>query len=95
MVECEDMADHKRLERILKASANRRRFRILAFLKRENEAAVGAVAEHIHLSFKSTSRHLAVLYSAELVERTQRSSEVFYRLSETLHPTVREILKHV
>ena len=88
------MADHKKLERTLKASANRRRFRILAFLKKESEATVGEIAEHINLSFKSTSRHLAVLYGAELVERTQRSSEVFYRLTGTLHPVVLEVLKH-
>lgn len=89
------MADHKKLERILKASANRRRFCILSHLKKEREATVGAVAEHINLSFKSTSRHLAILFAAELVDRTQRSSEVFYRLSDRLHGTVREILKHV
>ena len=88
------MADHKKLERVLKASANRRRFRILSFLKREHEATVGEIAEHINLSFKSTSRHLSVLYAAELVERTQRSSEVFYRLTGILHPIVSEVLKH-
>ncbi len=89
------MADRKKLERILKAAANRRRFTILAYLKKEKEITVGRIAEHIHLSFKSTSRHLAILYSTELVDRTQRSSEVFYRLSDIVHPAVSEILKHV
>jgi DNA-binding transcriptional ArsR family regulator len=89
------MADHQKLERILKASANRRRFTILSYLKKEKEATVGEIAEHINLSFKSTSRHLAILYATELVDRTQRSSEVFYRLSDVLHGTVLEILKHV
>ncbi len=83
------------MERILKAAANRRRFTILAYLKKEKEATVGSIAEHIHLSFKSTSRHLAILFAADLVDRTQRSSEVFYRLSDIVHPTVIEILKHV
>ncbi|MEK7087933.1 MAG: metalloregulator ArsR/SmtB family transcription factor [Patescibacteria group bacterium] len=89
------MADRKKLERILKAAANGRRFTILAYLQKEKEATVGEIAGHIHLSFKSTSRHLAVLYAAELVDRMQRSSEVFYRLPDALHPTVLEILKHV
>lgn len=89
------MADRKKLERILKAAANRRRFTILAYLQKEEEAKVGDLAEHIHLSFKATSRHLAVLFAADLVDRTQRSSEVFYRLSDTAHPISREILKHV
>lgn len=89
------MADQKKLERVLKAAANRRRFLILAYLKKEKEASVGSVAEHIHLSFKATSRHLAVLFAADLVDRTQRSSEVFYRLSDTIHQVALEILKHV
>ncbi|KKU68526.1 MAG: Regulatory protein ArsR [Parcubacteria group bacterium GW2011_GWA2_47_16] len=89
------MADHKKLERILKATANRRRFNILAHLKKEKELTVGEISEHLNLSFKSTSRHLSVLFAADLVEKTQRSSEVFYRLGDNLHPTVLEILKHV
>lgn len=89
------MADHKKLERVLKAAANRRRFLILAYLRKKGEAPVGNIAEHIHLSFKATSRHLAVLFAADLVDRTQRSSEVFYRLSDTAHPIAREILTHI
>ena len=89
------MTNHRKLERVLKAAANRRRFLILAYLKKEKEATVGAIAEHINLSFKSTSRHLAILFAAELTDRTQRSSEVFYRLADRLHPTVLEILTHV
>ena len=89
------MADHKKLERILKATANRRRFNILAHLKKEKELTVGEISEHLNLSFKSTSRHLSVLLAADLVEKTQRSSEVFYRLGDNLRPTVLEILKHV
>lgn len=89
------MADQKKLERVLKAAANRRRFLILAYLRKEREASVGKIAEHIRLSFKATSRHLAVLFAADLVDKTQRSSEVFYRLSESMHPIAPEILKHV
>ena len=89
------MTDHKKLERGLKATANRRRFNILAHLKKEKELTVGEISEHINLSFKSTSRHLSLLFAADLVEKTQRSSEVFYRLGDNLHPTVLEILKHV
>jgi DNA-binding transcriptional ArsR family regulator len=89
------MADHKKLERILKAASNRRRFNILAHLRKEKELTVGVISERLHLSFKSTSRHLSILFASDLVERTQRSSEVFYRLGDNLHPTVLEILKHV
>ena len=89
------MTDHKKLERVLKATANRRRFNILAHLKKEKELTVGEISEHINLSFKSTSRHLSLLFAADLVEKTQRGSEMFYRLGDNLHPTVLEILRHV
>lgn len=54
-------------EKIFKAVANKRRLQILLFLKLEKEATVGAIAEHIRLSVKSTSRHLSVLYLAGIV----------------------------
>ena len=75
----------KTIERILKALANRRRLDIIKYLKKEKEATVGDITEAIKLSFKSTSRHLAVLYSADIVEKEQRSVEVWYRLSPECH----------
>lgn len=89
------MIDPKKLERLLKACANKRRFTILAYLKKEKRVSVGKIAEHIKISFKSTSRHLSVLFAADLVEKNQQSSEVFYRLSDNPHSVVLEILKNV
>jgi DNA-binding transcriptional ArsR family regulator len=77
----------KELERILKALANRRRLAILAYLKRVGEATVGEVAEKIHLSFPSTSRHLAILAAADIVVREQRGLEMWYCL-DSARPTV-------
>ena len=74
----------KELERILKALANKRRLVIISFLKKKKEANVGEIAEEIHLSFKSTSRHLTILSRADVLERDQRSSEVFYRLNNLI-----------
>ncbi len=73
--------DAKSLEKTLKVLANRRRLKILQLLRNKEEFSVGSIAESINLSYKSTSRHLAILYSAEFVDREQRSSEVYYRLS--------------
>jgi len=89
------MVDFKKFERIHKAVANRRRLAILAHLKKEKEVSVGKIATHIKLSFKSTSRHLSVLLSADLVERNQRGVEMFYRLSAAMHPIVLETLRHI
>ena len=81
----------KDLERILKALANKRRLAIVRCLKKNKESTVGDIAEAIKLSFKATSKHLAVLYNADIVDREQRSLQMFYRLSINLHPIVKHI----
>lgn len=86
-------ANDKELERVLKAVANHRRLAILRMLKKRREATVGAIAEKIGLSFKSTSRHLRVLFAADIVDREQRSLEVYYRLAAGLSTPVPEILR--
>lgn len=68
----------KELERFLKALANKRRLAILAYLKKNGEANVTEIADVIKLSVKSTSRHLAVLFSVNLVDRRQQSLAVYY-----------------
>lgn len=85
----------KKLERILKALANRRRLNILKYLKKEKEAYVGDIADKINLSFKSTSKHLSILFLADVVEKEQRNLQVFYRLSENLESTAKYIVSIV
>jgi DNA-binding transcriptional ArsR family regulator len=80
------------LERTLKALANKRRLAIVAFLKKHREAPVAAIAEHINLSFKATSKHLAVLLAAGIVERDQRSLQMFYTLAKTQKLTAEKII---
>ena len=71
----------RKLEKILKALANRRRLAILKYLKENKEAPVAEIAGEINLSFKATSKHLGVLSAVDIIEREQRSSQMFYRLS--------------
>lgn len=75
----------KEVEKILKALANKRRLTIIKYLKEEKEATVGNVAEEIKLSFKATSKHLGVLFSADIVEKDQRGLEMWYRISPARH----------
>lgn len=90
----------KDFERSVKALANRRRLAILRFLKRGREkekkkrieASVGDIAEEIRLSFKATSKHLGILSSASIVDREQRSLQMFYRLSSDLPAPARSII---
>lgn len=80
------------MERILKALANRRRLSIVKFVKNKKEASVGEIADNIKLSFKSTSRHLNVLSLADVLDREQRSSQVFYSINTDLRELIRRII---
>lgn len=78
------MYDVKKFERVLKALANKRRLAIVAYLKKEKEAPVGEIANAINLSFTATSKHLGVLSNADIVEKEQRSLQMWYSLSSAL-----------
>ena len=82
----------KELERTLKALANKRRLAILKYLKAEKEASVGDIADEINLSLKSTSRHLGVLAAVDILEKEQRSLQVFYRLSGSQKSLTKHLL---
>jgi len=87
------MKDFKSLEKVTKAIANRRRLAILSALKKKEELIVWDIAERIKLSYKSTSKHLGVLFSAGLVDREQRGLEMWYRIIHPLHPLVKKLLE--
>jgi len=79
------------LERTLKALANRRRLGILKSLQKHERAVVGQIAQDIKLSFKATSKHLGILYAADLVEREQKSLEMWYSIS----PRINSVAKYI
>jgi len=85
----------KQLERILKGLANRRRLAIIKLLKSHKELPVTSIADRIHLSFTSTSKHLSLLYHLEVVERRQESLVVYYRLAEPLPAVVKLLLSTI
>ena len=82
----------KEYEKTLKALANRRRLQIIKYLKDKKQGTVTEIAGHIKLSFKSTSKHLAVLFSAGILDKEQKSLSMFYFVVEPLffiYPFVR------
>lgn len=85
----------KELERVLKALANRRRLAILRCIVKEKQVNVGRMAEELKLSFKSTSRHLAVLVAAGVLDKEQRSSQMFFSLSPTMHRLAGKTISHL
>ena len=82
----------KDLERTIKALANKRRLAILRYLKSGGEASVGNIAAEIRLSFRSTSKHLGVLAAADIVEKDQRSLQIFYKIAPSQKPAAKYII---
>ncbi|OGY64126.1 MAG: hypothetical protein A3I89_04045 [Candidatus Harrisonbacteria bacterium RIFCSPLOWO2_02_FULL_41_11] len=82
----------KDLEKLLKALANRRRLAILKYLKDNREASVGDIAAAIHLSFQATSKHLSRLSAVDIVDKEQRSLQMFYFLNKEQKAAVQRIL---
>lgn len=77
------MSDRE-LEKIYKALANRRRIAIVRYLNARKDASLGTIAEHLRLSYKSTSKHLSQLVAADILEKDQRSGFTFFWLSKDL-----------
>ena len=82
----------KKFERFMKSLANRRRLEIVKYLSQHKKCTVGILAEQIKLSFKSTSKHLAVLKSADIIDGEQTGLSVYYSLSEPVHPITKIII---
>lgn len=81
-----------KLEKQLKAVANKRRLAILAFLKKKKTASVAEVADNIKLSFTSTSKHLLILSAADILEKEQVSLQMFYRIADSQPPVVKYLI---
>jgi len=82
----------KEYEKTLKALANRRRLKIIKYLKNEKQATVTNIAEHLKLSFKSTSKHLSVLFGAGIVDKEQKNLSMFYYLADPMPKIVKHVL---
>jgi len=82
----------KNLERIFKALANERRIAIIMALKDKRELSVGEIAGTIKLSFRATSRHLSVLYHADILEKEQRNLQIFYRIMPNLGGEIKQVI---
>lgn len=82
--------DINQAEKIFKALANRRRLKIVEYLKGGKKASVGELAGYLKLSFKSTSKHLAVLKGADVVDSEQISLTSLYHLTNPLEVLLKQ-----
>ena len=82
----------KDLEKKLKALANTRRLAILKYLKQKNRTFVGDISRQIKTSIKATSKHLAILFAADIVDREQTGAFIAYSLSDNQNAVVEKVL---
>lgn len=87
--------NEKELERIFKALANKKRLAILRVIKNEKEISVADISDKIKLSFTSTSKHLRILALANILEKDQRSLQVYYSLAPNLPMIVRSAISQL
>ena len=85
----------KETEKILKALANRRRLAIVKFLNNRNEATVGEISSNIKLSFRATSKHLSILFNVNILDKEQRSIQMYYQLSNDIPKLAHQIINLV
>lgn len=83
----------KDLEKLFRVFGNVSRLKIMGYLKKHQVASVVEIASETKCSYKATSKHLAILYGVDLVEREQVSYEMHYRLKDRRDPTVSALLK--
>ena len=83
----------KKIEKTLKALGNINRLKILLFLKKNKFSSVTNIAECTKCSYKATSKHLAILFQNDIVEREQVVYEMHYKLSTNLDHLTESILK--
>lgn len=82
----------RKLEIQLKAVSNARRLYILAFLKKTKGATVSEISDAARLHITSTSQHLRILKSANIIEHKKRGQFVTYRISLKQEEPIRKIL---
>jgi DNA-binding transcriptional ArsR family regulator len=81
-----------KIEKIFKVFANRRRIAILRFLQDGRAATVGEIAGKIGLSFTATSKHLNILFNADILEREQKSLQIFYSVAKQPNKAINGLL---
>ncbi len=82
----------KDYEKILKALTNRRRLQIIKYLKDKKFATVTMMAEHLKLSFKSTSKHLALMFGAGIVDKEHKNLSMFYSVADPLPKIAKQVI---
>ena len=89
------MPDIRQLERECKAIGQRRRIRIIAFLKKQHGATVSQIAKHAGCTLQTASQHLRILREVGIVIDRKRGLNVLYVLSTNMGVMARTLAKEL
>jgi len=84
--------DKKEWTTIFKGLGNQNRLHILQLLAETKKMSVTEIADELEISFKNTSRNLAILRHLGLVEFEGKADRVYYSLSSKFPDDVGKIL---
>lgn len=85
----------KELEKLFKVLGNKRRLQIVRLLLKKDELTVSDIASDIRLSFKATSKHLLQLFQVDILEKGQRSKNVYYKITDSLNQVIKSVISHI
>ena len=84
----------KKLEKTLRAFANASRLKILKYLlSRRDGASVGMIKDASGCSYKAASKHLAILFASDIVDREQSGYAVNYHIADNSRPEIAALLQ--
>jgi len=87
-----DPAKVKRKSLDLKCLGNEHRLGIVMYLKIKKSASVGEIADNLKISFKATSKHLAILEKGRVLARQSDSPFVIYSISSDSSGLIKSII---
>jgi DNA-binding transcriptional ArsR family regulator len=82
----------KRWTVVFRALANENRLKIIERLANGDRISVTDLSEHLHISFKATSNHLALLKNLDVVEARGANGHVFYSLNQQPSEDFKKVL---
>lgn len=85
----------KRWTIIFRAFSNINRLKIISILSRGRKINVSDIARSLHISFKATSNHLAILKNLDVIESEGMSGHVFYSINKNMPSDFKKILSNI
>jgi DNA-binding transcriptional ArsR family regulator len=99
-IRCEDMEKLKLIEiqrksQYFKYLGNEHRLGIVMYLKAKKSASVGEIADDLKISFKATSKHLAILIKGGVLVSMSDNPFVIYSLAPNLSKFFKSLISQI